>query len=459
MLTLDVFHHYTSVTFPSASPVLTRNIGNLISYSPKLPPQRLRRKGFHRPYKVSLFHQGRFPTGNLSLLLAYLYKLQIEFQFNDHRGKPTFVRPKLDDISIAYRDYQQDGIWSGLRDQRAIFSWPPGTGKTELLIGLVASIGLPTLWLTSSKNVLEQTVNRISSRLKKCPTIKVCLPETLWGHIKKYQKGPLEFLDKYKVLIVDECHHTGAKSWYEIAMHCNAGFRFAVSATPFDRPETNLHLKCAIGGEFHSISYQNCYAEKWLSRPTVRMLYYPAGEKIILPGIDIEWPELYKVGIAYNKSRNALALDEVAYYLDKGIHPLVMVRLVQDHAIPLFDLACDRFGSENVMLITGMQSVLERELALERLVGKEIKLLISTCILGEGQDVPRLTALINMVGGNSKIQTTQIAGRVMRPDTPAFVSDFVDAQHGVLFKHTGKRRSSYGSMGADIVDVMFRKVN
>lgn len=466
LIILDVFHHYTIVTVPSESPVLQRKISNLISYTPKGPPKRIRRKGFHRSYKISLYSAGpgKFPTGCLHLLTELLQSLSIPFSLNDHRGVPQLFSPKLSNISIDYRSYQLEGIQSGLRSGRAVFSWPPGTGKTELLIGLVASIGLPTLWLTSSKNVLSQTIERISTRLnaRNCPKVKVVLPETMWKYIKgKIPSNPFEVgpernpLGKYPVLIIDECHHTGAKSWYEIAMNCNAAFRFAVSATPFARKETNLHIQAAVGGDTHTMTYQEAYAGKWLSRPTVRMLY-PKGKagKKILPGIEVDWCDLYRVGIVDNSTRNLLALDEAAYYLGCGIHPLLMVKMVQDHAIPLHDLACKRFGSDNVGLITGTHSVLERETALQMLVDKKLPILISTCILGEGQDIPKLSALINMAGGNSKIQSTQIAGRVMRPASSANVSDFIDIQHGVLFKHSCARRKSYEKMGARILDIV-----
>lgn len=452
MLTLDVFHHYTFLTFPSESPILNRKISSLISYT---PPNHSRRRQHFKPHKVSLYTGQKFPTGCLDRLLELLNKLGIEFSLQDHRGVPAFILPKLDAVSVEYRDYQLRGIETGLQSGgRAIFSWPPGTGKTELLIGLVASIGLPTLWLTSSKNVLAQTISRLNTRLSSdnCPKVKVCLPESLWPTIRDRVFSKENPLDKYKVLIIDECHHTGAKTWYDIAMNCNAAFRFAVSATPFDRKVTNLHLQCAVGGNLDRMSYAECYKGGWLSRLTVRMLYYNGGEKI-LSNLEVDWSDLYRVGIVNNSSRNKLALDEAEFYLQHGLHPLLMVRLVQDHAYPLYDKACLRFGSENVGLITGSYSVEERELALQRLVDKRLSVLISTCILGEGQDVPELSALINLSGGTSKIQTIQIAGRTMRPDSISCVSDFVDRRSGILFRHSGTRRNCYSTMGAEIHDI------
>jgi superfamily II DNA or RNA helicase len=268
----------------------------------------------------------------------------------------------------------------------------------------------------------------------------------------KRSKNKLDY-DAFGCLVIDECHHTPAKTWYDVAMKCRAPHRFALSATPFELEENGLHLRAAVSDYYHTVTYEESYAAGYLSRPNVRMMYYDSGEVHIQKGaIGTYWTRLYEFGVADHLARNMAILKEAERYIRKGFPPLILVRLVDKHAIPLLRMAEKRFKSYRVKLITGGNSVSERVSAIEELVEKRtIDVLISTKILGEGQDIPDLAALVNGVGGYSPIQTMQIAGRVMRPKSPAFLSDFVDTQQKTLQGHSELRRDAYRKMGARVV--------
>jgi len=460
MLTLTIHHHYTQLHFDYPQPLLERQIKQLVSYE-------VDGAFFAGPYaqkQKSLYSHHKFPTGFLPQLLEFLQRSEIPCALIDHRGLPEYTTQVVPLCNLAYRPYQVRGITEGLLNSRMVFQWPPGTGKTELLLGLIASLGYrKTLWLTSSKNVLFQTDHRIGERIPKAlASIDLHFPQTLW---KRVRSAPHIFLKEYGILIIDECHHTQSDTWYRIAMNCNAKFRFGTSATPFEAANGNIQLFAAISGKSNLLTYADCYRNGWLSQPHVRMVHYhttpvdpptrtvrnqfnrQTGSSLQAP----RWDKLYEQGIACCTERNALAVAEARRYLEHNLQPLIITRFVKKHAHPLRDL-CKQAGLRTE-LVTGSSDEEQRVEAIGHLIDRKCDVLIASCILGEGQDIPDLPAIINLVAGDSKKQTVQITGRTMRPQSPSFVTDFQDDQHHILQRHSNARRESYREIGAEIEEV------
>jgi len=450
-LQLTAFNHYMHIRYESFDAELFADIKGLATF--------VKQDGGYGGMSWNnikcLYQNGMFPTGLWPVLRSHLQDKGVTYEFIDHRQAPVVIQQVRPLCGINYRAYQMECIEIGLKYQRAVFQLPPGMGKTEILIGLAQSIGEKTLWLAPSKNVAEQTKKRWVLRGGHPRQLEVYLPQSLVGKLKHLDSGC--WFAQFKILVVDECHHVPADSWYKIAMSCNAPYRFAVSATP-ETDGDNIELTAAIGPIRYQQTYEFCYAGGHLSRPTVRMLqYFSPGisppKRHTRKGPIIDWPEAYRIGIAQCERRNQLAVQEALRYYKMGWPPILMTKLVEEHAVPLAKLL-DVAGFQGVRVVTGETSLADREAAIEELLAGNAAALVTSCILGEGQDMPRLTALINLTGGNSKIRATQIVGRTMRSDTPSLITDFVDRQHYLLAKHSRIREQVYEQMGAVVEQVV-----
>lgn len=404
VLTID--NHYTTVDSDVESVLSIAR--SLVSYNPTGAEYR-------RIWKVpSLFQKNRFPTGYICKLTSALDEHKIEFTTIDRRGSPRLAFPNTCLDGVTLRQYQIEGMQWGLDRLRGIFQWPPGTGKTELLLGLLNSLRLPTLWLVPSKNVLAQTKQRIKQRTELSDSVTVAIPQTLWRWHKEpkfktklmrhaQQRKGMSAFNKFKLLIIDECHHTSADTWYKVAMNCPAPFRFGTSATPDTTTESAMKLGAAVSTDKHVLTYDDCYNAEHLSRPHVRLITYHSpqvqhttrrirtskGSRAVA-----KWDELYDEGIVRNVARNINAVHEALLYKSMGYHPLIIVRII-NHAQIIREL-CRQYGLA-VNVITGDSSTEIRIAEINKLLSNELDVLVSTCILGEGQDMPGLSAIINLV--------------------------------------------------------------
>ncbi|HDH91448.1 MAG TPA: hypothetical protein ENF38_00680, partial [Candidatus Aenigmarchaeota archaeon] len=153
--------------------------------------------------------KGRFPTGLLPYLLKKLpLWLKNNYKIYDKRIplKISYSTPSLNGIEL--RPYQKRFVINACRKKRGVLWAPAGSGKTEMALAIIAALQHPkTLYLVHQKDLLHQTLKRISERigvnagiigdghfLEK--RITVATVQSLWQRIK--QKDPVtELMLKY----------------------------------------------------------------------------------------------------------------------------------------------------------------------------------------------------------------------------------------------------------------------
>ena len=87
----------------------------------------------------------------------------------------------------------------------------------------------------------------------------------------------------------------------------------------------------------------------------------------------------------------------------------------------------------------------ERKQILEDFGNKKIKILIST-VVNEGVNIPSMDVIIMAGGGKSNKQTVQRVGRALRKaegKSEAVIIDFMDADGGMLQRHSKARLKTY----------------
>lgn len=186
---------------------------------------------------------GKFLSGLLPDILAALKVWGVSYELNDNRGLFDFTVREVDDKflpGLTLRDYQVDYINQALKLRRGLVCSQTGSGKTNIMIGILKAIprGTPTLVLCNKTDLVEQNydeikkfgfddVGRVHGKKKEIDKTILCVT---WQSIKNIK----HLLKKFKVLIVDEIHDMMSpkvKIIYRVMT--NACVRIGFSATAF----------------------------------------------------------------------------------------------------------------------------------------------------------------------------------------------------------------------------------
>lgn len=128
----------------------------------------------------------------------------------------------------------------------AILQGGTGFGKTSVAIELIARMGITTMIIVHKEFLMTQWVRRIKRFLpgakvgivrgKKCELagkdIVVAMVESLSIDSGDGKRYPSELWTWPGMIIVDECHRVGAKTWASVPSRFNAKYRLGLTATP-----------------------------------------------------------------------------------------------------------------------------------------------------------------------------------------------------------------------------------
>lgn len=371
----------------------------------------------------------------------------------------------LDSFSAQPRDYQADGIVRGLESPYGLFWWPTGSGKTVLFSALIRCYNLPTLILTHRKELLFQLQHEISQLTGEEVGIigagsfdpkrwTVGLVNSLMKNKNVLREARVtKFLRSIEYLIIDECHHLGANSWWKIASLCtNTRARHGFSGTCFRTDNADLLLLAHTGDVISKYSTSQLIEWGWLSRP---LIYNPHIKGKVKPAKT--WSNVERECIQNNDARNVTCCEFVYDRYEKGDQILIMVKLVE-HGMKVKNLLIQNFGvdTEDVRYMSGSVGNEARKMALEDFKYGVYPILIGTSIYNEGVDLPTIGAAVNMAGGDSDIATTQRLGRAIRkkreegeidvdPDVEQTIHymDPFDLSHRFVRRHSRSRMKVY----------------
>ncbi len=383
------------------------------------------------------------PTGLFNLLPAETQQtIKDAYMVQDVRTYPPLRPANLD--ALPLRDYQREAVTKLLGARRGLLGAPTGSGKTYVIAALTTVLPLPILVATHSVSIATQLKSMVEELIKEkvgfvgagttdIQPVTVALFQSLWS---KRQSLLNNYLSHIRSIIVDECHHVAARTFFRTIQFCGkAGYRFGVSATPYrtDKEET-WWLFAALGPHVHTISRQPLTDQGYLAPPLVVMLRIP-----FLMFIKTEsWQELYDACIVSNNYRN----NAIVTLIKHGMTPcLILVWSVKHGYILLEKLRQEGIAAT---FIYGTASKEEREAAKRAILDGTIQVLIASDIFKEGVDIPNLPYLINAAAMKSDVATIQRVGRALRPKPdggPAIIIDFFDTDPQIIH-HSRKRKSA-----------------
>lgn len=374
-------------------------------------------------------------------------------------------KPIVDfDGTVPLYDYQEDAVDAMVKANYGILQSPAGSGKTQMGLAIASRHRVRTLWLTHTKDLLNQSKERAERYFpaEGMGTItegKVDIGDVItFATVQTMVSLDLSlYKDVWDTVIVDECHRvcvsTQAVTMFaRVLTHLRARHKYGLSAT-VHRADGLIRATFAILGEVVYTVPPEAVADKVMS-VTVR----PRDTHI---GLD---PDFLNTDgtIAYAKmltwlgeceERNEVILEDL---IDNVDHSNLILSDRVGHLRKLYEMLPKECKAVSAVIdgkMVSKKAKAERVQAIEKMRSGELIYLFATYALAkEGLDVPRLDRLYLTTPQKDYAVVTQAIGRVARTfegkDTPV-VYDYID-NITTLEKSYKKRRTIYKKAGCVI---------
>lgn len=337
---------------------------------------------------------------------------------------------------VPLYDYQEEAVQKALRFKNGVLVSAAGSGKTQMGIEVIRRIGKKALWITHTKDLLDQSKKRAEAYLKcSLGTItegKVNIQDITFATVQTLCKMDMASLKKeFSVVIVDECHRvastpTKLTMFGKVINSLAARYKIGLTATAHRADGMIKSLYALLGDVFYEVTKDKT-ADK-----TVKAIIKP-----IETGFRIgEWSEAYDTDgtIIFAKLINEICESErrnelLARYIIKDKSESCLV--LSDRLEQLRELkSLVGYGVMIDGTMTSKTGKASREKAIEDMrTGKETLLFASYNLAKEGLDIPRLTRLFLASPKKDYAVIVQSVGRIERKvdgKEPGIVYDFVD---------------------------------
>lgn len=351
--------------------------------------------------------------------------------------------------NIKLYDYQENVCRKAYKRKNGIIVMPAGSGKTQTALELIGRLGLKTLWITHTIDLLNQSYSRAKNNFNNIGLGKIANGKIEIGtHITFATVQTLksidlqEYADTWDCIIVDECHRvcgTPAKAgmFYKVINKLVARYKYGLTATPY------RNIKGTEKAMFNLLGQTIIELDKEV-----------IGDKII-PAIIIkkstnfdEIPEECQEGdgtIKYANLTTALSED-----IERNEIILDILEECKDnYTLVLTDRVNQMKYLKNKLgygkVIDGKTKKDVRENAIQEVrEGKEKVLFATYGLAKEGLDIPRLDRLILASPHRDKATIIQAIGRIERKfenKEKPICYDLVDSIQ--YFKNMYRSRKSY----------------
>lgn len=360
--------------------------------------------------------------------------------------------------NISLYPYQENAVESLINANGGILQSKAGSGKTRMGIATICRMGLKTLWLTHTNELLNQSYNSASEfidkkLLGKITNGKMQIADGItFATVQTLSKADLNALRyEWDMVVVDECHRCAgtvskATMFSKVLNNLAARYKYGLSAT--------LHradglIKCTyalLGGVAHTVP------DSVVNTMRVEIQKKETRVQISRKCLDTDGTLCYAKLINYlteHGRRNDLIKDDIMNLYVKGKHSII---LLSDRVEHLKELKKRLPASycEEVVILHGKVKKADREKALDDMRNKRKHILLATYSLAkEGLDVPCLDRLLLATPVKDYAIVVQSVGRIARvcegKGTPV-VYDYVD-DIGFLENMWKKRCTSYKKDG------------
>ena len=429
---------------------------NLIINNPEYAKKA--RMGFwtgNTPRTLALYEENDnqliLPFGVLKTVPAEIWKFA---DFTADFKPATVVNFNAD---VPLYDYQEDAVQAMIEAKYGILQSAAGSGKTQMGIALATRLGVKTLWLCHTLDLVRQSKERAELYMSKSlmgfiKEGKVDIGSGItFATVQTMSKLDLpRYKDEWDCIITDEVHRvsgspTSVTQYQRVLNNLSARHKYGLSAT-VHRSDGMIAATYALVGE---IAYQ--VPDEAVADKIMKVGIYPVGTgtsssyKMLNTDGTLNYTKMITY-LTEEDNRNALIAQEIIENRDKSCL-ILSDRL--DHLERLIAHLPSDMKAKAVMIsgkMTSKTGKAQREQALEDMRTGRKKYLFATYSLAkEGLDIPRLERLFLTTPQKDYAVITQSIGRIARTfegKADPIAYDFVD-NIPYLIKSYKKRCTTY----------------
>lgn len=363
------------------------------------------------------------------------------------------------------RDYQSPAVSAALERKSGVILMPCGGGKTETALAIVAATKQPTLWITHTMDLLNQSKERAISRLgitgQQIGMIQgdnmIIGSHMTFATVQTLSKRDIsEIKDRFGCVVIDECHLVfkdadKARMFESVIGQLPAYYRFGLTASEHRSDGLIETMFKVIGPKIYEVAQDD--PRLMTMKPKIEFIttdfYYEAdidadGEKKMLNVqlmLKAMREDLRRNGVVTCTLRK-IEEDDTCIVLGDSL----------DHLDQLCEMV-EGWGMK-AAFVCGETPKKEREQIMADMRTGKYQFLFATYQLAKlGLDIPRLNKLILATPKRDKTSIQQAVGRIMRPDEGKLqpvVYDIVDNLTPQLKNWARERLKVYKTLGCDI---------
>lgn len=367
---------------------------------------------------------------------------------------------------VPLYDYQEIAVEEMRKQHYGILQSPAGSGKTQMGISLVERIGRRTLWLTHTKDLLNQSKARAEQYMSKhlIGTItegKVSIGQGItFATIQTMCRLDLaQYKYLWDVIIVDECHRcsgtpTAMTQFYKVLNSLSARHKYGLSAT-VHRSDGMIAATYALLGQVVYTVPDAAVGDRIMKvgiKPTYTHIK-PSRECLNTDGT-LNYTKLVSY-LCENEERNH---QISSWIVSENEHSSLILSDRLEHLTRLMNTLPLSMRNQAVMIsgkMTTKKGKAEREKAIEDMrTGKKKYLFATYSLAKEGLDIPCLERLYLTTPQKDYAVITQSIGRIARTHDgkqDPICYDFVDDSQ-YLVKSFKRRCTTYRKNGCYFVE-------
>jgi superfamily II DNA or RNA helicase len=378
-------------------------------------------------------------------------------------------RVKLPEIefpsSPQLRDYQAPAVECARDWQQGVFVAPCGSGKTCCGMGMIAEVKQPTLWITHTMDLLQQSMESAKKFLGLTDgQIGTIQGENMsigshitFATVQTLSKRDLtEIRNRFGCIIIDEAHlvfKDAAKSrmFESVISQFPSFYRFGLTASEYRSDGLITTMFHVIGPKFYEVAQDDLRLS--VMKPRVEFI---ETDFVYDQGVDEDGEkEMLSVQQMYKAMREDFdrqcVVQSVLDKVQMGDYCLVLGDSLE-HLEGMYNYV--RLRGYNAGFVNGETKKSEREKIIAEMRDGKYQFLMATYALAKlGLDIPRLNVEILATPKRDKTTVQQAVGRTMRPEEgkkQPVIYDIWDSRVPQCVKWAKERAKVYLGLGATI---------